>query len=110
MKRRVSFITDEHLPKAIAQGLRRRGVDVVTVAEAGMLGATDERLLQRARKEARVMVSQDEDFLRHHAAGIEHEGIVFVGQETSVGEIIRGLMLVYQLLEREEMSGQIEYL
>ena len=48
MKRRVSFITDEHLPKAIAQGLRRRGVDVVTVAEAGMLGASDERLLQRA--------------------------------------------------------------
>ena len=57
-----------------------------------------------------MVVSQDEDFLRLHAAGIEHEGIVFVRQETSVGEIIRGLMLVYQLLEKEEMSGQIEYL
>ena len=56
------------------------------------------------------MVTQDEDFLRLHAAGTKHGGIVFVLQETSVGEIIRGLMLVYQLFEKEEMLGQIEYL
>ena len=56
------------------------------------------------------MVTQDEDFLRLHGAGKKHEGIIFVRQETSVGEIIRGMMLVYQLLEKEEMLGQIEYL
>lgn len=32
MGRKVSFYTDEHVAKAVARGLRQRGVDVLTVA------------------------------------------------------------------------------
>ena len=40
MAERVKFYIDEHLPKAVIDGLRRRGVDVLTVPEAGMMGAS----------------------------------------------------------------------
>lgn len=38
MAERVRFYTDEHVPRAVVEGLRRRGVDVLTVAEADMPG------------------------------------------------------------------------
>ena len=107
---RIRFYTDEHVAKAVVRGLRQRGVDVLTVPEAGMLGASDEEHLERARAEGRVLFTQDDDFLRLHAAGVPHAGIVYALQQASVGEILRGLMLVSQVLDAEDMQGQVEFL
>jgi hypothetical protein len=57
-----------------------------------------------------VLFTQDEDFLRLHAVGVEHGGIAYAPQGSSVGEIIRGLMLIYQVLESDDMAGHVEYL
>jgi len=92
------------------RGLRQRGVDVLTVVEAGMLGASDEEHLKRALNEGRVIFTQDDDFLRLHAAGADHAGIVYAPQQTSVKDIIRGLMVIRQVLDAEDMHGQIEFL
>ena len=73
------------------QGLRQRGVDVLTVVEAGMLGASDEEHLKRALNEGRVIFTQDDDFLRLHAAGADHAGIVYAPQQTPVKDISRRL-------------------
>ena len=110
MGQKIRFYTDEHVAKAVVRGLRQRGVDVRTVSEAGMLGASDQEHLALARKEGRVIFTQDDDFLRLHAAGAEHAGIVYAPQPTSIGEIIYGLMLIYQVLDAEDMKGQVEYL
>ena len=110
MRTRIRFYTDEHVSKAVIRGLRQRGVDVLTVPETGLLGATDEEHLERARAEGRVVFTQDEDFLRLHAAGLEHAGIAYASQGSSVGEIVRGLMLIHQVLEPDDMTGHIEYL
>lgn len=40
MAPKTKFYTDEHVAKAVVKGLRQRGVDVLTVLEAGMLGAS----------------------------------------------------------------------
>ena len=45
---RIRFFTDEHVSKAVVMGIRRRGVDVLTVPEAGTLGASDAEQLRRA--------------------------------------------------------------
>lgn len=58
----------------------------------------------------RVIFTQDADFLRLHAAGVPHRGIVYAPQQTAVGHILRGLMLVYDVLSPEEMANHIEYL
>jgi hypothetical protein len=110
MARKISFYADEHVPKAVVAGLRQRGVDVLTVAEAGMLSAPDSEHLARAREEERVLVTQDADFLRLHAAGAEHWGIVYAPQGPPIGEMIRGLMLICQALEAEDMDGRVEFL
>ena len=107
---RVRFYTDEHVPKAVVHGLRQRGVDVRTVVEAGMLGATDEEHLMHARGEGRVVFRQDPGFLRLHAAGVTHAGIAYATQGTSIGDIIRGLALIHQVLETGDMKDQVEYL
>ncbi len=91
----IRFYTDEHSANAIAQGLRRRSVDAMTTHEAGMLGASDEEQLAFAAQQERVLFTQDDDFLRLHAAGVEHAGIAYTRQGASLGDIIRGLMLVY---------------
>lgn len=41
MARPVKFYTDEHVAFAVAAGLRQRGADVITIVDAGMLGAAD---------------------------------------------------------------------
>jgi hypothetical protein len=106
----VKFYTDEHVARAVIRGLRERGVDVIATPEAGLLGASDEKHLEYACSEGRVLFTQDEDFLKLHAAGVDHAGIVYTHQGASIGDIIRGLMLIYQLMEATEMKGQVEFL
>jgi uncharacterized protein with PIN domain len=105
----IKFYTDEHVARTVVHGLRRRGVDVLTVREAGLLGASDEEHLKRALAEGRVLFTQDDDFLRLHAAGVEHAGIAYASQQASVGEVIRRLMLIHDVLEADEMKGNVEY-
>ncbi len=107
---RVRFFTDEQVSKAVVMGLRRRGVEVLTVPDAGSLGASDVEQLRRARELRRVMFTQDDDFLRLAAAGTGHAGIVYATQDRPIGEIIRGLMLIHDVLDAEDMAGRVEYL
>lgn len=91
-------------------GLRQRGVDVLSVPEAGKIGASDREQLAFALAEGRVLLTYDTDFLSLGAAGVHHAGIVYASQYMPIGEIIRGLMLIYQVFDSTEMTGQIEYL
>lgn len=107
---KLRYYSDEPISKAVIRGLRQRGVDVLTVPEADKLGATDEEHLAFALAEGRVIFTQDDDFLRLASAGKAHAGIIYAPQHTPVGKIIQGLLLIYQVLEAEEMIGNIEYL
>ena len=107
---KIRYYTDEHIAKAVIRGLRQRGVDVVTTPEANKLHATDEEHLAFALSEQRTIFTQDDDFLKLAAAGKKHAGIVYAPQHTPVGQIIQGLMLIYQVLEAEEIADNIEYL
>ncbi len=60
MSARVKFYLDEHVNPAVATGLRRRDVDVLTTQEADMLGASDEEHLALATSQNRVVFTQDE--------------------------------------------------
>jgi len=107
--REIRYYTDEHVGKAVVRALRRRGVDVLTTPEAGLLNAPDEDHMARAREEGRVIFTQDDDFLRL-AVGSVHAGIVYASQATPLRAIISGLMLIHQVLGAEEMMNHVEYL
>jgi hypothetical protein len=106
----VKFYTDDHVANAVAKGLRRRDVDALTAVEANMSGAADEEHLRFASDQQRVMFTQDRDFVRLHATGTSHAGIAYAPQGTSIGNIIRGLMFIYQVLDADDMRGHLEYL
>ena len=44
------------------------------------------------------------------AQGAPQDVVITVTGDKLIGEIIRGLMLIYQVLEAEEMKGAIEFL
>ena len=75
----------------------------MTVPEAGALGASDGEQLRRARDEGRVIFTQDDDFLRLAAADTSHPGVVYATQERPIGEIVRGLMLIHEVLDAQEL-------
>lgn len=111
MSRTIRFHLDENCPQAIADGLRRRGIDVTTTPEASLRGATDEEQTAHALAEGRVVFTQDRDFLHINAAGIPHAGIVYCRQrKRSIGGIIQGLTEIWELMEPAEMVNWLVYL
>ena len=57
----MKFHLDEHMDPAIADGLRRRGIDVTTTLDASLGGAPDETHLEYARQSQRVILTDDID-------------------------------------------------
>ena len=55
----ISFYLDEHIHRAVADGLRSRRVNVLTVQEAEKSGLSDREQLGFALSERRVMVTMD---------------------------------------------------
>ena len=108
---KIVFHLDESCNPAIARALKGRGIEVSTSAEAGLLDASDEAQLEYARSENRVLVTHDADFLRLNAANVPHAGIAYCHPESgSIGEIIRQLVLIWEILEPEEIHGRVEWL
>lgn len=106
----IRFLLDEHVPRAIARGLRNRGVEVLTVGDADLLSATDELIVEYAFTEGYVIFTQDEDFLRIHSQNVEHAGIVYSKQgRRTFGELVQFLKLIADCITEEEMVGAIEY-
>lgn len=111
MARTIRFHLDEHVHPAIAQGLRRRGIDVTTTAEAGLLGRDDTDHVAFALAAGRVIYTSDDDFLALNAAGLQHPGIVYCHQQkASIGAVVHGLFLIWEVLEPEDMRNRVEYL
>ena len=80
---KILYLTDENVSRAVINGLRQRGVDVLSVPDAELRGVTDEEILAFALEQGRVIYTQDDDFLRLDAAGHEHAGIVYAHQKNS---------------------------
>lgn len=111
MVREIKFHLDENVSNAIASGLRKRRIDVTTTPEQGLIAVSDEVQLEFSLFQGRAIFTQDTDFLRLNQSNINHLGIVYCPQQTkSIGQIIQGLVLIWELLEPEEMLGRIEYL
>lgn len=111
MKQDLRFHFDEHVHPAVAEGLKRRGIDVTRTQEVGLASATDENQLAFASSQNRVLVTHDADFLRLHNKGPNHCGIAYCHQQhRSVGDLVRGLVLLWEHCTAAEMINQVEFL
>ena len=106
---------DVHVPSAITEGLRRRGIDVLTSQDDGTREADDDVLLTRATGFDRLIFTQDEDFLKlspaWQASGKPFTGIVFAHQMgASIGRLIEDLELLALCATAEELSNRVIHL
>ena len=107
----LALLCDEHIPYPVIEGLRRRGIDVTTVQQLDMRGALDQVILQTALEQGRVVYTNDVDFLRHHAMGIGHSGIIYHhALDYSLGEAIRRVSIACEILSTEEMMDRVVFL
>lgn len=105
--------TDAHISPDVAIQLRQHGYDAVSARELQMLAASDEKHLERAISEQRVVVTSDRDFQRLHVAYLmaerEHWGIIY-SNERSTREIIRRLRTLLTLVTADDMRNQFRWL
>jgi hypothetical protein len=107
----LRFHLDENVQASIAEGLRRRGIDVTTAADAGLSAASDEAHLAFALQSGCVLVTHDADFLKLAAQGAPHAGIAYCAHgHRSVGEILQALILLRDCCTPEEVRARVHYL
>lgn len=111
MVERIKYHLDEHVDPDIARALRRYGIDVTTTIGAGLRTLDDWGQLDFVQREKRVIVTHDADFLRYARDCSAHPGVIYGQMGTHrMGDIIRTLILIYEVLTAEEMVGRVEYL
>lgn len=107
---KLKFYLDESVNIALVNGLRRRGVDVVSAKEAGNLGLSDEEQLAYAGDNGYVIVTHDADFLSMAMDSV-HKGIAYAHkQKYTIGELIRQLKLLWEIAEQKDMANHVEFL
>ena len=104
------------MSRAVADGLRRLGFEVVTVNDVGTNGLSDIEQLGHASRLGRTLVTANaRDFIPLHWRSLEggdlHAGIVVVTRRRiSEGEQIRRLTDLAAQRSAEEMRGRLEFL
>ena len=111
----IKLYMDHHVPQAITDGLRSRGIDVITAYEDGAHRLPDPELLDRATQMGRVLFSQDADLLREADRRLQNGesfcGVIFAHQrKVSLGKCIRDLEIIAQAGELEDLANRVEYL
>ena len=106
---------DEHVPYAITESLRLRGINVLTVQEDHRQHTDDDILIDRATELGRLLFSADPDMLRHatrrQRSGIGFSGVICADfMEVSIGQCVRDLELICEIGSEEEFASRILYL
>jgi hypothetical protein len=111
----VAFYMDVHVPMAITEQLRRRGVDVLTTIEDGRARIPDNEILERARTLGRVVFTHDIGF-RFLAETWQRDGRPFSGlifghqTKATIGQYVKDLELVAKASEFDEWENAVETL
>ena len=111
----VKIYMDVHVRRAVTDGLRLRGVGVLTAQEEGAAEFEDDTLLDRATELKRVLFSQDDDLLREankRQQTDEHfAGVIYAHQlNITVGQCIDDLELIAKATDLEEWLNNTVYL
>jgi hypothetical protein len=111
----VAFYFDIHVPRAIREQLRRKGVDVLTGQEDNSNQRTDEELLERSTELGRLLFTQDIRFKalaeNWQRSGKAFSGLVYGHQSTAlIGKYVQDLLLIASATDPEDWQNVIEHL
>jgi len=111
----VQFYMDHNVPRVITDGLRARGVDVITSYEDGTSDWDDPELLDRAAELGRVLFTRDYNLLqeatKRQRSGVSFHGVIHAHQlRVSIGACIRDLEIIAKAGEPEDLQNVVQFL
>ena len=102
---------DENITPLVAQQLRRRGFDVSSAVEVGMLGKSDEEHLEYASHNSRILLTFDTGFIplatKWTSEGSHHYGVV-ISKEVKMEQIGELVRLCSRLLSQVELKNMAD--
>ncbi len=111
----VGLYLDVHVPRAIADQLRLRGIDVVMAQEDGTTTLADDHLLERSSELGRVLFTQDIRFKAlaesWQRSSRPFSGVAFGHQLAgTIGRYVQDLELIAKATDAEDWVGVVMHL
>ena len=112
----LGLYMDVHVPRAVTNGLRRRGVDVITAQDDGEAATLDDRqLLSRATELNRPLYTQDDDLLaeahKRQTEGVTFAGVIYSHQlQSPIGRCVNDLEIIAKSCEIDDLMNRIEFI
>ena len=109
-----AFYMDVHIARAVTDGLRLRGIDVLTAQEDGTTETKDPILMDRATELSRLFVTHDDDFLAlaaaHQSTGKRFRTVVYARHlGISIGVIVSDLEIIARTATEAESWNYVFY-
>jgi predicted nuclease of predicted toxin-antitoxin system len=110
----IRLYLDEDVNVLVADLLKARGFDVLTVRDAGQFRASDEDQLAYAIKQQRALVTHNrsdfEELIQtYFAAEQKHYGVILAVRR-SPQEIAQRLLVILNHVSADEMENQVRYI
>lgn len=108
------FYLNEDVNVGLAEALKRRGFDALTVRDAKYFGLTDEEQLKFASKQKRIIITCNrKHYIQLHKEfrrrKFFHCGII-ISEQLPVGEFLRRVLNLCSSVSTEDMRNRLEYL
>lgn len=101
----MRFLADESCDFAIVRALRAAGHDVTAVAEVA-LGAADDMVLELARREQRLLLTEDKDFGQLVYAGGNAAGsVIFIRYPATARSLLPQIIVDLVSREPDRLTG-----
>ncbi|MCS6918298.1 MAG: DUF5615 family PIN-like protein [Fimbriimonadales bacterium] len=95
---RLRFYLDESVPRDVALGLRRRGIEAIHSSERSLSGSDDITQITQALIEEAILVSHDYDHVIIACQWLQENrffyGVIYAHMGTPIGEMIRKLQAI----------------
>lgn len=103
----MKVLCDEHVPSALENALRGEGIETVHASDVLESGTSDDDLLEYARSERLVVLTNDSDFLDRTG----HSGVLYYDdQRTPRQELVRAVRNVSDVMDGEHLENETVFL
>ena len=109
----IGFYFDEHMNRAVADALIKRGLTVVMAVDVDMMGRDDDSgHLPYASEHNLVMVTFDHPFAGRTMSRTDHPGLICLAYSVreNIGRIVEILIEFAELYDSDRDAGQVFWL